>query len=425
MLAGRSKAENEQRSGGSCTDLLSSPDHLPLLPKCPATSCLHQASSPSGFHQCSRPVQLQGDFWYLERVSCQSCLFLRDGIITEEILGHELLSKCFIPNLYEPHHAIEMLLHNFNIAPLSCEPQSKEGTIPPKIPIPSKREKREYLMMSLVPPIPDKDLSKHNPKSSVIAPRVVSFSQDCVPLSCFSNTISCLLSLYNWRLCRMIDGSPECLAHNVVSLYDPLLPVQVVLTDCASHLRIYICAEDTDKHILPKACVGIQKTVFAAIADVFESMQLAEIDVTPAFLCSCDRSSETHSAFAYEFDSKWFLRCSKTCKSIGAAQPHHTMWLATNTTEKKTPTLPKLLQLQVHKKVGANYRMFGIILLDEDGSQIDALEVECFMKPNSITLKILQQWILGRGLPVEWKILIQTLKDCELSDLADQIQKSL
>ena len=33
---------------------------------------------------------------------------LRDGIITEEILGHKLLSKCFISSLYEPHDAIDL-----------------------------------------------------------------------------------------------------------------------------------------------------------------------------------------------------------------------------------------------------------------------------------------------------------------------------
>ena len=53
-----------------------------------------------------------------------------------------------------------------------------------------------------------------------------------------SCVISCLLAIYDWRLSRSEDGSPECLAHNVVSLYDPHLPVQIVLVAKAKHLEI-------------------------------------------------------------------------------------------------------------------------------------------------------------------------------------------
>ena len=81
---------------------------------------------------------------------------LRDGIITEEILSHQHLSKCFIPNLYEPHHVIDLLCHTLTLAPLSREPQAKSGITPnvenkPSPPV--KREKREYLVMSLRQPI--------------------------------------------------------------------------------------------------------------------------------------------------------------------------------------------------------------------------------------------------------------------------------
>ena len=97
-------------------------------------------------------------------------------------------------------------------------------------------------MMNLEPAIPDKDLCKYIPKSSDIAPLLVKFTNDCVPLSCFefSSTISCLLSMYDWRLCRSEGGSPDCLAHNVVSLYSPNLPVQIVLLDDANHVEIHI-----------------------------------------------------------------------------------------------------------------------------------------------------------------------------------------
>ena len=121
--------------------------------------------------------------------------------------------------------------HTFNLAPLSYEPQSKTGNnsaVHPSPLTPISRKKREYLMMSLRPAIPDKDIPQCIPPPSEIAPLVVKFSKDCVPLSCFSSTISCLLSM---RLSRAgtDNDSPECLTHNVVSLFDPQLPA-----DCTS-----------------------------------------------------------------------------------------------------------------------------------------------------------------------------------------------
>ena len=479
---------------------------------------------------------------------------LRDGIITEEILGHKVLSKCFIPNLYEPQHAIEMLFHNFNIAPLSREPQLKEGTIQRKIQIPFKREKREYLMMSLVPAIPDNDLSQYIPRSSDIAPLLVKFTNDCVPLSCFSSTVSCLLSMYDWRLCRSEGGSPECLAHNVVSLYSPTLPVQIVLLDAANHVEIHIHAKKKiEQQLLPDICTEVRDTVLAAIRDVFDTMQLIGIGVTPAFPCPC---STVHSASVYKFRSKRFLRCSKTGASEGQAEGKHIIWLdiaekdnpsrdkpslhkpslppkpsgdklslppksslhkpslppkpslhklslppkpsrdrlplhkpslppkpslhklslppkpsrdrlplhkpslppkpsrdkpslppkpsrdkpsqdkpslppkpsrdkpSQGKPSRDRPTLVNLLSLKIHERVGAKYKEFGIYLLnDETGCQVDALEMECLGKPDRIALKILQEWVKGKGVERSWVALIKTLRKCELSVLAEQVEK--
>ena len=354
---------------------------------------------------------------------------LRDGIITEEILCHDLPLKCFIPNLYEPRHAIDLMCHNFTLAPLSHEPQPKAGSGPAVQPNPStpiKREKREYLMMSLRPAIPDKDIPQYIPAPSKIATLVVKFSKDCVPLSCFSSTISCLLSMYDWRLSRADNGSPECLAHNVVSLYDPQLPVQIIVVDTTNHLQIHVRPEeDSDSNVFPKVCFHIRETVFSAIPKVFDTLQLTGIEISPAFLCSCSQSSEPHSASPYKsLDSKWHLRCSKTEKSVGAALEQHTMWLDTPVTEKKKPSLPKLLTFKVPQKVGVNFAGFGCLLLnDDDGSIIEAMEYECQGKCERIVQKSLSEWLRGKGKPVTWKVLIDTLRDCELSTLADMIHE--
>ena len=39
-------------------------------------------------------------------------------------------------------------------------------------------------------------------------------------------------------------------------------------------------------------------------------------------------------------------------------------------------------------------------------------------------LRILQEWLEGKGLPVTWESLVQTLRNIDLSVLADQIQAS-
>ena len=89
------------------------------------------------------------------------------------------------------------------------------------------------------------------------------------------------------------------------------------------------------------------------------------------------------------------------------------------------PTLPELLCLKVPQQVGANYSTFGIILLnDETGSRVDSIEEYCRGNPEKITRKILQEWLEGKGLPVTWESLVQTLSVIDLSVLADQIQAS-
>ena len=87
------------------------------------------------------------------------------------------------------------------------------------------------------------------------------------------------------------------------------------------------------------------------------------------------------------------------------------------------PSLPELLRLKVPQQVGANYSTFGIYLLnDETGSRVDSIEEYCRGNPEKITRKILQEWLEGKGLPVTWQSLIQTLRDVELTVFADHIQ---
>ena len=91
------------------------------------------------------------------------------------------------------------------------------------------------------------------------------------------------------------------------------------------------------------------------------------------------------------------------------------------------PTLPQLLRLKIPQRVGANYSTFGILLLnDAIGSRVQALTMASQGNIYHTILRILQEWLEGRGLePVTWETLIKTLKDSDLSALADEVQQNL
>ena len=89
------------------------------------------------------------------------------------------------------------------------------------------------------------------------------------------------------------------------------------------------------------------------------------------------------------------------------------------------PSLPELLRLKVPQQVGANYSPFGVILLnDQMGNRVKAIEHNCHWQAEPIVQNILQEWIEGKGLPVTWDSLVLTLRDIDLSVLANQIHAS-
>ena len=274
---------------------------------------------------------------------------LKDGIITEEILGHKELMQCFVPGLYEPQHAIELLCHTFTLAPLSrdVQPTSDAPTAAASSPTPSiKREKREYLMMSLRSAVPDKDVPRYLPPPSEIAPLVVQFTNKCVPLSCFSRTVSCLLAMYDWKLSRDDDGSLLCLAHNIVSLYKPLTPGQIVLVDTGHNIQVHIRpGKGLDGKDMATICYQVKETIFAAIKKYFP------FSLSPGSKQPLPSSVLARKSLSYTLQ----LRHSSTPsgssvapslkQSVGPASDHYLLWLDAPATETEKPSLPKLFTI--------------------------------------------------------------------------------
>ena len=160
--------------------------------------------------------------------------FCNEGIITEEMLrDHKSLSNCLVPGIYESQHAITLFHHIYTIAELTNEEPLATSqhpfTRPSRLGQKSSMLRREYLMMSLL--ADKKDIQDHLPSSSKVAPLVIHFSNGCVPNGCFGNVISCHISKYNWKVCQTEQGKPECLAHNIVTLRDPTLPVTITIVN--------------------------------------------------------------------------------------------------------------------------------------------------------------------------------------------------
>ena len=70
--------------------------------------------------------------------------------------------------------------------------------------------------------------------------------------------------------------------------------------------------------------------------------------------------------------------------------------------------------------------MFGILLLNEPtGSQVDIIVHDAREKTETIVRSILKEWLKGKGKPVTWQALIDTLRACKHTDLADKLQRSM
>ena len=75
------------------------------------------------------------------------------------------------------------------------------------------------------------------------------------------------------------------------------------------------------------------------------------------------------------------------------------------------------------EKIGSDYFMFGILLLeDDDGDQIFAFEKEQMKNAVDICRQIFMWWLKGKGKqPVTWSTLVTVLQEMDLNQLARNI----
>ena len=103
-------------------------------------------------------------------------------------------------------------------------------------------------------------------------------------------------------------------------------------------------------------------------------------------------------------------------------------------TEGHTPSLPpqpdllQLKRLSIPQEVGIHFKDFGLFLLnDGKGARVNNIIHAQVNRgdPVAIVTAILEEWLAGRGIPVTWDKLIQTLTDCQLNALAHTVKSHL
>ena len=251
---------------------------------------------------------------------------LKNAIITEEMLQHKSLSSLFIPNLYQTQHAIELFTHLCVIALLSDGKSQSEGQqsrdADQPTPKASTTSNQRYLMPSLLKDVPD--IRRFLPQSSV-AVFVVRFSDDVVPNGTFGGSIARLLSAHGWKVCLKEDGTPQCLAHNIVSLHDPTMPAQISYVNTTRHFELHVSCLDFKEY--PSIFPRIRNTIFSAIRHTFGVMRFEDVTIQDAFLCQfCSSKSTRHAAILHHLEHNSFLKCTLN-GSVSKLNDSHKIWI--------------------------------------------------------------------------------------------------
>ena len=128
---------------------------------------------------------------------------------------------------------------------------------------------------------------------------------------------------------------------------------------------------------------------------------------------------EKHFAIFEKRGDKYFFCCSQ---SIMKADEKQCLWMG-ESMDNSRPTLPQLMRLQIPEKVGPHYGTF--LLQDDTGTQIACLKrASNSLQPDDIVIDILKKWLQKETTPVTWDNLIKVLRDCNLTQLAEHVEKN-
>ena len=331
---------------------------------------------------------------------------LNKGIITEELLVHDKISSHFKKGVYEVQDAIKLFCHTFTLAPLKSDNQNTATHVDDK--------QRQYLMMCLIPAIPDQKLNDYIPKSSDTVQLVVKFSSDCVPLGCFGSTIACLISKYGWKVVTKKDKFPKCLAHNIAYLHDPDIPVNVVLVDFTQYIELHVEPNKTNDSLV-EVCSQVRSKVLDAIENVFNIMHLDTdlIKISSAVLCSiCTKASEKYFAEFVDHEGEYKLHCGFNSHVPNKKQ---LLWMGIDAASPK------------HEQLTLKFRDLSWGTMREIANQfkinnVDLDDIQPEKERHTRISRVVDLLIKG-NLVASWKKVVDVLNNVEQKALAKEVER--
>ena len=226
---------------------------------------------------------------------------LMKGIVTLDFMNSEHFSKCYVPGLYEPQHAIKLFQSLFIASPLG------EG---------------KYLLPFLLPTILKTDIHKYRPSCSILPAFVVRFKTistsdvTCAPNGIFCGLVASLLTTYKWIIKKTHDENErklhtECMARNVVILAHDKLPGKLTLINMQYFFEVHI---EADERMLPHFCPKLREMILAGIQSVLTAFKYVDCAPVVAYLCPC--SPDSHPAELKECFSIKTLQCTQTHSNL-------------------------------------------------------------------------------------------------------------
>ena len=242
---------------------------------------------------------------------------LAKGIITEDLLKHKTLAEIFVPGLYEPCHAIEILNKFYILAESNFGEESVDGS-----------KVKKYMMMCL---LPRKPVEKLEPLKIFkgIQPLRLHFGKGnplqgklcCSPSGSFGNMIACLISKYNWRIVTdKDDKEPKCLYHDAAMLHPKGSRLEVALINRTEYLEVYA---DLKVEHESQACL-VKQDVYDAAKSVLEKMEIS-LDIFQGLICTCGEKTLSHTKYFItdpERSENVLLKCK-----YGHEEDSQTLWI--------------------------------------------------------------------------------------------------
>ena len=244
-------------------------------------------------------------------VAADDCQRLMKGMVTLKFMKSKHFTYCFIPELYEPRHALKLFQSLFIAAPLG---------------------NGEYLMPFLLKFVAKTELHTYIPsRSSPVALLMLFRSKSTqeisiAPNGTFCGLVACLISKYKWSISRNVSGATECLTRNIAILlsYDKP-PVTITLVNRQSFFSVYV--QSNDKYVYEHFCPELRQTMFDAVESVLTAFKYDNSRPTLAFPCPCDPEAEHHAAVPQEYRKSIYISCSKSSYS-SPRTAEHKVWMA-------------------------------------------------------------------------------------------------